>query len=102
MNKTSENNTGRVNYDVPFYSNTEDETHCFQAALRILLGFFFPDEQYDWEKLDDVTAKVKGLWTWPMAGLLWLFEKGIEIIDIEPFDYEKFIAQGQQYLIDEL
>jgi len=87
--------------EIPFYSNTPDDTHCFQAAVKMILKYFWPEEEYSWEELDQKTAKVEGLWTWPMAGLIWLKEKGLEVIDIEAFDYPKFIKQKGQYLIDE-
>jgi len=86
---------------IPFYSNTPDNTHCFQASLKMILKYYWPNEEYGWEELDRITAKKESLWTWPMAGLIWLKEKGLEVIDIEPFDYNKFIELGGQYLIDE-
>lgn len=90
-----------INYAVPFYSNTPDDTHCFQAGLRMVLKYFFPNEEYSWEELENITAKKEGLWTWPMAGLLWVQEKGIEVKDIEYFDYERFIQEGGKYLLSE-
>jgi len=87
--------------EIPFYSNTPDGTHCFQASLKMILKYFFPSEEYSIEKLDKITAKVEGLWTWPMAGLIWLQEKGLEIKNIEVFDYDKFIKERGRYLIEE-
>lgn len=86
---------------VEFFSNTPDDTHCFQAALKMVLKYFYPEEDYSWEDLDKKTAKVGSLWTWPMAGILWLKEKGMDIKVIEPFDYKKFVEVGGLYLIDE-
>ena len=86
--------------DVPFYSNTQDNTHCYQAALKMVLKYFKPNEEYSWEQLDQITAKVKDLWTWPTASMIWLNEKGFELIDIEIFDWDKFSKQGESYLID--
>lgn len=91
----------RLEREVSFYSNTPDNTHCFQAALRMVMGYFWPDREYSWEELDSITAKVEGLWTWPMAGLLWLQERGFEISVVETFDYKAFIERGGQYLIEE-
>ena len=90
-----------IDYNIPFCSNTEDDTHCFQAALKMVMKYFWPDKDYSWEDLEIITKKVEGLWTWPMAGLLWLAEQRVEVIDIEVFDYNRFIAKGGKYLIDE-
>jgi hypothetical protein len=65
------------------------------------MKYFWPNEDYTWEELDKITAKAPGMWTWTMVGLIWLQEKGLEIKNIEPFDYEKFIQTCGQYLIDE-
>ncbi len=83
---------------VPFYANTEDNTHCFQAALRMILKFFQPEKDYSWEKLECITAKVQGQWTWPIAAMIWLSQNGFEVIDIELFDYNKFSLNGKEYL----
>jgi hypothetical protein len=87
--------------EIPFYQNTPDDTHCFQASLKMIMKYFWPSEDYSWKELDKITAKVSGMWTWTMAGLMWLQEKGLEIKNIEAFDYEKFIQKGGQYLRDE-
>lgn len=90
----------KINKRVPFYSNTPDNTHCFQAVLKMVMKYFWPEEDYSWEELEKITAKVEGLWTWPQAGLLWLQKKGVEIKCIINFDYKKFIQEGEDYLFE--
>ena len=87
---------------VPFYSNTSDDMHCFQAVFRMVLKFFLPEKDLSWRELDKMTAKKKNLWTWPMQGLLNLKKMGFEIVQIEDFDYEKFSREGEKYLVKEL
>lgn len=89
-----------INYEVPFYSNTPDNLHCFQAVFKMVLKYFKPDKEFTWEELDKITAKVEGLWTWPTAGLLWLHSNGFEVKTIDPFDNNEFIKHKGQYLID--
>lgn len=84
----------------PFFSNTPDNTHCYQAVLKMLLKQYFPNEDYSWQELEKISAKVEGLWTWPTAGLLWLAEKGLSVKSIGLFDYLAFAKQGEQYLLD--
>ncbi|MGH7775102.1 MAG: C39 family peptidase [Candidatus Binatia bacterium] len=91
----------KLDKEVPFYSNTSDDTHCFQAALRMVMKFFWPAREFSWDELDKITAKVQGLWTWPMAGMLWLKEQGMEVKNIEVADYQEFIRRGGEYLIEE-
>lgn len=89
-----------VDYKVPFYSNTPDDTHCVQACYKMVLKYFLPNKDFSWEELDKATAKQKDMWTWPMAGLIWLQEQGLEIINIEDFDYGQFIKNKKNYLIE--
>lgn len=91
----------KYDLDVPFYSNAPDGTHCFQAGLKMVLKYLFPECEYSFEQLDVISAKKEGMWTWQMAGLLWLQEQGVEVKDIEPFDFARFIEEGGEYLVDE-
>lgn len=87
--------------NLPFYSNTPDDTHCFQAGLKMILKFFVPNKEFSFEELDKISAKKEGLYTWPMATLIWMQEYGFEIIAIEFFDYNRFYTEGENYLIKE-
>lgn len=91
----------KVNRRIPFFSNTPDNTHCFQSAIRMVLKYFFPQEKYSWKELDRISAKIEGKWTWPMAGVLWLQEKELSIRVYTTFDYELFSKKGETYLIKE-
>lgn len=88
-----------MRYDVPLYNNP-DGTHCFQASLRSILKFFEPHKNFTFKQLDKITAKEKGLWTWPMAGELWLKESGYEVKKIERFDYARLAEIGGDYLVE--
>lgn len=82
---------------VPFFGNP-DTTHCFQACIRMLLKYYLPTANYQWDELDRMTGKKEGLWTWPMYGMIQLTEIGFEVVDIEDFDYERFSKEGEPYI----
>lgn len=84
---------------IPFYANTKDDTHCYQAAFRSVLKYFYSSKQFTWKQLDLLTGKKKGLWTWPMVGLMNLKEMGLEVISINIFDYQQFADHGGSYLL---
>ncbi len=86
-----------LDLSVPFVANP-DRTHCFQAALRMVLGYLLPEQELSWQRLDEATHKVDGLWTWPTSGALWLAEQGLDVQCIEVFDYETFAREGESYL----
>jgi hypothetical protein len=85
---------------VPFYSNTPDDTHCVQAVLRMVLKYFLPEKEFSWRKLEKMTAKKKGKWTWSMQGMLNLKKMGFDIVNMEDFDYKRFSKEGGKYLIE--
>jgi len=85
---------------VPFFSNTPDGTHCFQAALAIAFKYFDPEKSFTMEDLDVISAKIPGKWTWPTAAMLWMLDNGYEIRLIEDFDYTLFAEKGRDYIID--
>lgn len=88
--------------EIPFFSNTPDGTHCFQAALSIVLGAIWPERKFSIEELDNISAKLPGKWTWPTSAMLWMMDNGLEIRLIEDFDYADLAKRGEAYLYDRL
>ena len=86
---------------IPFYPNTGDGTHCWQAALKMALKYFEPEKDFSYEELDEITAKQEGKWTWPTAGMLWLLERGYQLKLFTNFDYQKFADRGGDYIIEQ-
>jgi len=84
---------------IPFFPNP-DKTHCYQAAIRMILKYYWPDKDFTWEELDKITAKKDGLWTWPLAGIMWLKNQGFDVHAANNFDYQRFIKVGADYLIE--
>jgi hypothetical protein len=84
--------------DVPFYENTPDNTHCYQASLRMVLEYFEPKSRWTWEKLEEFTNKKPNMWTWPMVGLMNMQKRGYEVMAIDTFNYEQFVKEGIKYI----
>lgn len=84
---------------IPYFSNeNDDNTYCLLACIRMLLKYYFPAQDYSWEKLEEITNKPVGKWAWPMAGLVYLDKIGLETIHITNIDYSKFVRKGEIYL----
>jgi len=83
---------------IPFYPNTGDGTHCYQAALKMALAPFDP-KNWTYEELNKICDKQPGKWTWPTASFLWLLEQGYEVRLVEEFDYRAFAKKGYEYLL---
>ena len=82
---------------IPFFANSGDGTHCYQAALKMVLHFF-THREWSFEELDALSEKKPGQWTWPTASLVWLLDHGFEVQLIEEFDYAAFGKKGRSYL----
>ena len=83
---------------VPFFSNSEDNTHCYQAAINSVLKYFQPNKEYSFKELDEMSAKKEGLWTWQTQMILNLLKVGFDVVDIDDFDISKFVESGEEYL----
>jgi hypothetical protein len=83
---------------VPFYANTADNKHCFEASIRMVLKYFLPEQDFSWDKLDEMSAKVPGKATWPQQTLINLHNMGFDIALIEGFDGHAFVEKGAVYL----
>lgn len=90
----------QIDYQIPFYSNTSDNLHCFEASLRMILKYFKPKKEYSWKEMDNITGKKPNLWTWPQLGLLWFQKHGFEVINMEIFNYPRFVQKGESYLME--
>jgi len=83
---------------VPFFANHDDNTHCFQASIRMILEYFTPGAEYTWELLDQLTGKKEGQWTWPLFAMIQLKNRGFDVVNIEDFDYNRFSNEGETYI----
>lgn len=86
--------------NVPFFANP-DETHCFQACLKMILKYYFPEKDYSWEELDKITQKIPKKATWSEAGYLYLAENNFDVVYIRQIDIKRFLQQGLKYLQEE-
>lgn len=85
---------------IPFYSNTKDNTHCFQAVYRMILKHFFPKKNFTWKELDTLSGKKKGKWTWQTTMLINMKKMGFDIVSFDTFDFHSFIKKGAPFLIE--
>lgn len=83
---------------IPFFPNTGDGTHCWQAAMKMALAVFEPQTEFSYEELNKISGKQVGKWTWPTTTMLWLHERGYELILKSDFDYADFAKRGEKYL----
>ena len=64
----------------------------------MLLKYFEPTKDFSWDELDTITNKPTDKWTWPQAGLSWLSTNHYDVVDIELFDYARFMREGENYM----
>jgi len=82
--------------NIKLYSNLKDNSHCFQACLKMSLNYF--GKNYSFKKLDEITGFKKNKTTWSTKGLLYLSEHGYKIINICNFNFKRFAHDGEKYL----
>jgi len=80
------------------YFKQPDNTHCFQACLKMILKYFFPEKDFTFEELDKISDKSKDKWTWVCAALLELKKMGLKVKCYSIFDYDDFVKNGTDYI----
>lgn len=88
----------KIDYKVPFYANTPDDTRCVQACFKMILKYFQPEKDYSWEELDIATAKPKDFGTHYVAGSLWMKQNGYDVYILDSEDHKAFIEKKGEYL----
>ncbi len=84
--------------NIPFFANTADDLHCWQATLKSILACAFPARRYSFRALDKATGHTRGRGTWIGAVYALLARLGFDVIVFEAFDYRAFAREGDAYL----
>ena len=79
--------------EIPYFKQP-DNTHCFQACLKMVLKYFFPEKEFTFEELDKITDKPKDKWTWSCTALVELKNIGLKIKHYSIFNYNVFSKNG--------
>ncbi len=66
----------------------------------MILGRDFPEEEITWKELDSFTGKKPEKWTWTTFGLIQMKKRGYDVVNWRKFNYQKFVADGEKYLIE--
>jgi len=82
---------------VPFYANHEDNMHCMLAAYRSIISYFLKREA-SWEELEKLSGYTPGRAAWTVQALVGMLDMGFNIRMIEPFDYQRYMKEGEPYL----
>ena len=84
--------------EIPFFKNTPSDTHCLQAALKMLLAYYFPDRRFSWRQLDEITGHKDGQWSFPYKMYVWLAAQGVQVEHVERFPIRRFAREGVGFL----
>lgn len=82
---------------VPFVSNTPDDMHCVLAVFRMVHKYFLKKD-ISWKKIDKLMHVIPGKGTWTFVGEMELAKRGINVLNIEPVDYNLLYKEGVNYL----
>ena len=83
---------------VPFFAYTQDNTHCYQSVLKMILKYFEPDKEYSYEELDILSGKVPGKWTWDTRAIINMKKMAFQVLAMDNFDYLKFSLNARDYM----
>ncbi len=92
-----------MHLDIPFYSSfsVADHplgVHCLEISIKMLLGYFYPKDEYTIKDLETITQKQYGKGSWSTAYSLWFIEHNFEVVHVSEFDFEKFKNNGIEHI----
>jgi len=82
---------------VPFYANHADNMHCMLAVYRSIFDFF-EQRKFDWDELEKLIGFENGRAAWTVKILSEMARGPYDIEMIEPFDYARYLTEGESYL----
>jgi 23S rRNA pseudouridine1911/1915/1917 synthase len=82
---------------VPFYQNDSDNMQCMIAVYRMIVDHFLHKQMSDAEMRKFVGYQ-PGIAAWSLRPLTQFVRMGFDVRMIEPFDYARYAAEGQDYL----
>jgi hypothetical protein len=82
--------------DPVFFGNSEDDNHCLQAAVMIVLNSLGHNAR--WAEVEVATQYEKNLYSWTVQGAAAIskYIPGVKLIS--PLDYRQFAQDGAAYL----
>jgi ABC-type bacteriocin/lantibiotic exporter with double-glycine peptidase domain len=81
---------------IPFVKNSKDNTHCMQASIAMVLGYF--NIKTSFKKIDTYTKFKKGGYSYFASSINYLLSQGLGVTLIEHFNYRKFAKEGVKYM----
>lgn len=82
---------------VPFYANHDDDMRCCLAVYRMVLDYFL-HRKLSWDELASFTGYTPGVAAWTVKPLTQLAKMGFDIVMLEPFDYRRYLQEGEAYV----
>lgn len=81
---------------IPFYENKGDGNQCMQVAMKSVLKHFL-NKDLSLARLDELTGRKNGLWTWTPQIVTVLHDLGLKIKYYSKSDLEPFL-QGEPFM----
>lgn len=85
------------NEDIKFVGNYNDIS-CGQCVYKMALTKFFPEQDWSFDKIDEICGATPGKYTWPFKPVVELVGMGLDVIFYTTFDTARFIESPEDYL----
>jgi hypothetical protein len=89
------NREGLIKFAPKFYSNWQDNNHCLQASVMMVLDTI--TGKASWRDVNATTQYQDNFWSWMPAAAVALADriKGIKYYSV--VDYQQFVERGEEY-----
>lgn len=73
---------------IPFYKSEGDPNRCYEASMKSVLKYFFPEKDFSFEELDELVGRKPRMWTYTHQIVPVLHDLGLSVIfcSTDPMD----------------
>jgi hypothetical protein len=80
------------------YFRQNDDVHCFQACLKMVLKHFLPKKNFTFMELDRMSCRHGDNRSWVCSAAICLNMMDLKVKLYSIFDYKKFSKRGAEYI----
>jgi hypothetical protein len=85
--------------DIPFYKQSSSG-NCMQTQIKMALEYYYPEKEFTFEELDNLTGRTPGMWTWTSQLLPVLLDNKLDAYFYSTAPYDKIKEGGGEFIYE--
>jgi hypothetical protein len=85
--------------DIPYYRQTSSG-NCMQAQIKMALKYYYPEKDFSFEALDELTGRTSGKWTWTSQLIPVLLDNSLDAYYYSTTPYNNIKEEGRGFILE--